>query len=136
MRRRSGSCWTRALARALLGPRPDGRRRPGGWPSASVRGYRAWQAAQQAKAPARGRLRAVAVDGKPAAQPAAPTAPGSTCSAPPNTAAGSLLDHLEVDVKHNETSHFTELLGPRSPAVGKPQVRDMPLYPGLPMRNY
>ena len=25
---------------------------------------------------------------------------------------GRLLDHLEVDAKHNETSHFTELLGP------------------------
>ena len=25
---------------------------------------------------------------------------------------GHLLDHLEVDVKHNETSHFTELLDP------------------------
>ena len=25
---------------------------------------------------------------------------------------GRLLDHLEVDVKHNETSHFTELLDP------------------------
>ena len=25
---------------------------------------------------------------------------------------GHLLDHLEVDVKHNETSHFTELRGP------------------------
>ena len=25
---------------------------------------------------------------------------------------GRLLDHLEVDVKRNETSHFTELLGP------------------------
>jgi hypothetical protein len=25
---------------------------------------------------------------------------------------GHLLDHLEVDIKHNETSHFTELLGP------------------------
>ena len=25
---------------------------------------------------------------------------------------GRLLDHLEVDVKHNETSHFTELLEP------------------------
>src|SRR5262249_32585527 len=25
---------------------------------------------------------------------------------------GHLLDHLEVGVKHNETSHFTELLGP------------------------
>ena len=54
----------RALARALLGPRPGRRRRPGGRPSASVRGYHARQAAQQAKALARGRLRAVAVDGK------------------------------------------------------------------------
>jgi hypothetical protein len=25
---------------------------------------------------------------------------------------GRLLDHLEVDVKHNGTSHFTELLEP------------------------
>ena len=25
---------------------------------------------------------------------------------------GRLLDHLEVDVKHNETSHFAELLEP------------------------
>ena len=25
---------------------------------------------------------------------------------------GRLLDHLEVDVKHNETSHFTQLLEP------------------------
>jgi predicted transposase YbfD/YdcC len=38
-------------------------------------------------------------------------APGSTFSASPSTAA-HLLDHLEVDVKHNETSHFTALLGP------------------------
>jgi hypothetical protein len=27
-------------------------------------------------------------------------------------------------------------LGHRSPAVGEPQVRDMPLYSGLPVRNY
>src|SRR5213592_4489280 len=47
----------RALARALLGPRP-GRRR-GGLPPASVRGYRARQAARQAQALARDRLRAV-----------------------------------------------------------------------------
>src|SRR5580704_13993367 len=50
----------RALARALLGPRPGSRR--GGPPSASVRGYRARRAAQRAKALARDRLRAV--DGK------------------------------------------------------------------------
>src|SRR6516164_10129517 len=39
----------RALARALLGPRPRGRRRRGGPPSASVRGYRARQAAPAGK---------------------------------------------------------------------------------------
>src|SRR5262245_44214716 len=53
----------RALARALLGPRPRGRR-PGGPPAASVRRYRARRAAEQAKILARDRLRAVAVDGK------------------------------------------------------------------------
>jgi predicted transposase YbfD/YdcC len=98
----------RALARALLG-RPDGRR-GGGRPPASVRGYRARRAARQREALARGRLRAVAVDGK-------------TCRGarrPDGTRVhllgvaehgGRLLDHVEVDVKHNETSHFTELLG-------------------------
>jgi predicted transposase YbfD/YdcC len=101
----------RALARALLGPGLGGRRRRGGPPAASVRGYRARQAARQAKARARGRLRAVAVDGK-------------TCRGARRTDGtrvhllgaaehgGRLLDHVEVDVKHNETSHFTELLGP------------------------
>jgi hypothetical protein len=52
----------RALTGALLGPRP-GRRR-GGPPSASVRGYPARRATQQAKTLARDRSRAVAVDGK------------------------------------------------------------------------
>jgi predicted transposase YbfD/YdcC len=97
----------RALARALLGPGLGGRRRRGWPPAASVRGYRA----RQAKARARGRLRAVAVDGK-------------TCRGARRTDGtrvhllgaaehgGRLLDHVEVDVKHNETSHFTELLGP------------------------
>ena len=55
----------RALTRALLGPRP--RRRRGGPPPASVRGYHARRAAEQAKALARGRLRTVAVDGKTSA---------------------------------------------------------------------
>src|SRR5580692_2279973 len=54
----------RALAKALLGPRPGSRRRSGGPPPASVRRYRARRAAQEAKALARGRLRAIAVDGK------------------------------------------------------------------------
>jgi len=101
----------RALARALLGSRPGGRRRPGGPPAAGVRSYHARRAARQAQELARGRLRAVAVDGK-------------TCRGARRTDGtrvhllgiaehgGRLLDHLEVDVKHNETSHFTELLAP------------------------
>jgi DDE_Tnp_1-associated len=54
----------RALTRALLGPRPRGRQPRVGPSPVSVRGYRARQAAQQAQALARDRLRAVAVDGK------------------------------------------------------------------------
>ena len=101
----------RALARALLGPRPGSRRRRGGPPSASVRGYRARRAAQQAKALARGRLRAVAVDGKTSR--GARRADGTRVHLLGVAEhGGRLLDHLEVDVKHNETSHFTELLGP------------------------
>ena len=101
----------RALARALLGPRPRGRRRPGGPSSASVRGYRARRAAQQAKTLARDRLRAVAVDGKTSR--GARRADGTRVHLLGVAEhGGRLLDHLEVGVKHNETSHFTELLGP------------------------
>ena len=101
----------RALARSLPGPRPRSRRRPGGSPSASVRGYRARGAAQQAKALARDRLRAVAVDGKTAR--GARRADGTRVHLLGVAEhGGHLLDHLEVDVKHNETSHFTELLEP------------------------
>ena len=99
----------RALARALLGPRPGGRR-GGGRPRASVRGYRARRAARQAQELARGRLRAVAVDGK--------TCRGARRGDGTRVHllgvaehGGRLLDHVEVDAKHNETSHFTELLG-------------------------
>ena len=99
----------RALTRALLGPRR--RRRTGGQPAASVRGYQARRASQQAKTLARGRLRAVAVDGK--------TSRGARRGDGTRVHllgvaehGGRLLDHLEVDVKHNETSHFTELLQP------------------------
>src|SRR5580692_9499721 len=100
----------RALAGALLGPRPDSRR-GGGRPSASVRGYRARRAAQQAKALARDRLMAVAVDGKTCR--GARRADGTRVHLLGIAEhGGRLLDHLEVDVKHNETSHFTELLGP------------------------
>jgi predicted transposase YbfD/YdcC len=99
----------RALTRALLGPRP--RRRRGGPPPASVRGYHARRAAQQTKALARDRLRAVAVDGKTSR--GARRADGTRVHLLGVAEhGGPLLDHLEVDVKHNETSHFTELLGP------------------------
>ena len=101
----------RALARALLGPRPGGRRRPGGPPAASVRGYRARRVARQAQELARGRLRAVAVDGKTSR--GARRLDGTRVHLLGVAEhGGRLLDHLEVDVKHNETSHFTELLGP------------------------
>jgi predicted transposase YbfD/YdcC len=99
----------RALTRALLGPRP-GRRRGGPVP-ASVRGYRARRAAQRARTLARARLRAVAVDGKTSR---GARRPDGTRVHLPGVAehGGHLLDHLEVDVKHNETSHFTALLEP------------------------
>ena len=101
----------RALAGALLGPRPRGRRRPGGPSPASARRYRARRAAQQAKTLARDRLRAVAVDGKTSrgARRADSTRVHLLGAAEHG---GRLLDHLEVGDKHNETSHFTELLGP------------------------
>ena len=99
----------RALTRALLGPCP--RRSRGGPSPASVRDYRARRAAGQAQALARERLRAVAVDGKTSR--GARRADGTRVHLLGIAEhGGRLLDHLEVDVKHNETSHFTELLGP------------------------
>src|SRR5487761_1182861 len=93
-----------------LGPRPR-RRRPGGPPAARVRGYRARHAAGQAKRLARGRLRAVAVDGK--------TSRGARRGDGTRVHllgvaehGGRLLDHLEGGGKQNETRHFTELLEP------------------------
>ena len=99
----------RALARALLGPAPA----PA--PRRAVPGQRARlpcpAAARQAKALARDRLRAVAVDGKTSrgARRADGTRVHLLGAAEHG---GHLLDHLEIDVKHNETSHFTELLDP------------------------
>ena len=98
----------RALARARLG-RPGGRR-GGGRPPASVRGYRARRAARQREALARGRLRAVAVDGKTSRGARRPDGTRVHLLGVAEHG-GRLLDHVEVDVKHNETSHFTELLG-------------------------
>jgi predicted transposase YbfD/YdcC len=101
----------RALTRALLGSRPGGRRHCGALASASVRGYRARRAAQRARTRARARLRAVAVDGKTSR--GARRADGTRVHLLGVAEhGGRLLDHLEVDVKHNETSHFTELLEP------------------------
>jgi hypothetical protein len=76
-----------------------------------VRGYRARRAAQRARTLARARLRAVTVDGKTSR--GARRADGTRVHLLGVAEhGGHLLDHLEVDVKHNETSHFTELLGP------------------------
>ena len=99
---------SRALARALLGGPGS---RPRGGPPASVRSYRARSAARQAKALARGRLRAVAVDGKTSRGARHPDGTRVHLLGVAEHG-GRLLDHVEVDVKHNETSHFTELLGP------------------------
>jgi predicted transposase YbfD/YdcC len=75
-----------------------------------VRGYRARRSAQQAKTLARSRLRAVAVDGKTSR--GARRADGTRVHLLGAAGhGGHLLDHLEVGVKHNETSHFTQLLG-------------------------
>ena len=103
----------RALTRALLGPpgHPRRPRRPGAASRGGVRGYRARRAAQEVKAAARGGLRAVAVDGKTSrgARRGDGTRVHLLGAAEHG---GRLLDHLEVDVKHNETSHFTALLQP------------------------
>lgn len=100
----------RALTRALLGRRRN-RVRPDGAPSRSVREYRARRKKQVAKALARKRIRAVAVDGKTSR--GARRADGTRVHLLGVVEhGGNLLDHLEIDVKHNETSHFTELLDP------------------------
>ncbi len=78
-----------ALTRALLGPRA--RRHRGGLPAASVRSYRSRRAAQETKARARGRLRAVAVDGKTSRGHAAAMVPGCIFSASRSTAGVSWI---------------------------------------------
>ena len=100
----------RALSRALLGRRPK-RVRPDGAPSRAVRDYRARRRKLAAKALARKRIPAVAVDGKTSR--GARRADGTRVHLLGVVEhGGNLLDHLEIDVKHNETSHFTELLDP------------------------
>jgi DDE family transposase len=84
----------RALTGALLGPC----RRPGGLSSVSVRGYHARRVAQQAKALARDRLPAVAVDGKTSR--GARRADGTRVHLLGVAEhGGRLLDHLEVKHK-------------------------------------
>ena len=101
----------RALTRVLLGPRRRRRRKSGGPPSAGVRDYRARRAVQEVKAAARSGLRAVAVDGKTSR--GARRGDGTRVHLPGAAEhGGRLLDHLEVDAKHNETSYFAELLEP------------------------
>jgi len=98
----------RALSRALLGRRSK-RTRPDGAPSRSVRDYRARRKKQAAKALARNRIRAVAVDGK-TSRGARRTDGTRVHLLGVVEHGGNLLDHLAIDAKHNETSHFTELL--------------------------
>jgi predicted transposase YbfD/YdcC len=99
----------RALSRALLGRRR--RTRPDGAPSRSVRRYRSRRRKLATKALARNRIQGVAVDGKTSR--GARRADGTRVHLLGVVEhGGNLLDHLEIDVKHNETSHFTELLGP------------------------
>src|SRR5450755_239299 len=100
----------RALSRALLGRRPH-RVRPDGAPSRAVRDYRSRRRKLAAKALARMRIRAVAVDGKTSR--GARRADGTRVHLLGVVEhGGRLLDHLEVDVKHNEVTHFTDLLTP------------------------
>jgi predicted transposase YbfD/YdcC len=104
----------RALTRALLGPRRRRRARRDGVPSKKVRSYRARRAVAQRKALARKRIPGVAVDGKSVR--GARRADGTrvhllgVVQHGTGPDGGRLLDHIEVDVKHNEVTHFTELL--------------------------
>jgi predicted transposase YbfD/YdcC len=105
----------RALSRALLGPRPARTPAAGkggeGPPAATVRVWRSRRAKAAAMVAARSRLPGVALDGK--------TSRGAR--RPDQTRvhllgvtehAGRFLDQVEVDVKHNETSHLSDLLAP------------------------
>jgi len=104
----------RALTRALLGPRRRRRARQEGSPSRRVRSYRARRTVAQRKALARTRIRGLAVDGKTAR--GARRTDGTrvhllgVVEHGTGPDGGRLLDHVEVDAKHNEVTHFTQLL--------------------------
>jgi predicted transposase YbfD/YdcC len=96
----------RALSRALLGPRTPAPPQP---PAATVREWRSRRAKAQLAAAARSRLAAVALDGKTSR--GARRRDGTRVHLLGVTEhGGRFLDHLAVDAKHNETSHFTDLL--------------------------
>jgi predicted transposase YbfD/YdcC len=99
-----------ALGRALLGPRREPRREPGP-PPAGARSYPARRDKARDAAAARSRLRAVAVDGKTSRGARRPDRSRvhllGVCGHD-----GQFLHQIEVDVKHNETTHFQELLTP------------------------
>jgi hypothetical protein len=92
----------RALTRALLGPRRRRRTSPDGTPSKKVRAYRARRAAAHRKALARNQIRGVAVDGKTSRGARRPDGTRVHLLGVVEHGTGRLLDHLEVDVKHNE----------------------------------
>ncbi len=104
-----------ALSRALLGPRPARTPAAGaagdGLPATTVRVWRSRRAKAVAAVAARSRLPGVALDGKTSRGARRPD--GTRVHLLGVTEhAGRFLDQVEVDVKHNETSHFTDLLAP------------------------
>src|ERR1700693_2817997 len=99
----------RALTKALLGPRPAGRRGSGGPAPASLRRYRARRAAQRRRTLARARLRAVAVDGK-TSRGARRTDGTRVHLLGVAEHDGHLLDHLVGDVYNKEPSNSIGLL--------------------------
>jgi hypothetical protein len=97
------------LTRALLGPRPRVRTAPDGSASRKVRTYRARRTERAALATARSTLRGVAVDGKTSRGARRPNGSRVHLLGVAEHG-GRFLDQVEVDVKHNEVSHFQALL--------------------------
>jgi predicted transposase YbfD/YdcC len=100
----------RSLSRALLGSRRRADRHRGdGSLTSNVRTFRSHRATAARKALARKRIRAVAVDGKTSR--GARRADGTRVHLLGIVEhGGRLLDHLQVDAKHSEVTHFTDLL--------------------------
>jgi predicted transposase YbfD/YdcC len=97
------------LTRALLGPRARVRTAPNGSASRKVRTYRARRIKQAALVVARSALKGVAVDGKTSR--GARREDGSRVHLLGVAEhGGRFIDQVEVDVKHNEVTHFQALL--------------------------